>query len=76
MCRCGQDGDQVVRDNLRLDRHVRRGLQEVRNMLMDRNQESMSSFQVESVKIEYCPNLQLDLDLININASTVTLLFR
>ena len=76
MCRCGQDGDQVVRDNLRLDRHVRRGLQEVGNMFMDRNQESMSSFQVESVIIEYCPNLHLDLDLININASTVTLLFR
>ena len=34
------------------------------------------SFQVDSVLIEYCPSLQLDLDLININASSVTIILR
>ena len=34
------------------------------------------SLQVESVLIKHCPSLQLDLDLININASTVTIIFR
>ena len=37
---------------------------------------SLLSFQVDSVLIEHCPSLQLDLDLININASSVTIILR
>ena len=33
VCRCGQDGDHMIRDTLRLDRHTKRGLQEVSKLL-------------------------------------------
>ena len=34
------------------------------------------ALQIESVLIKHCPSLKLDLDLININASSVTIIFR
>jgi len=59
VCRCGQDGDNVITHILRLDKFTEFGLQEI-----------------ESVIVEFCPNLQLALDFININASSVKLSMR
>ena len=66
----------MIRDTLRLDRHTKRGLQEVRKLLSVSCCNFFLSFQVDSVLIEHCPSLQLDLDLININASSVTIILR